>query len=93
MNDATVDSRTHWRPRPPSFAGLVAAAIVFWLSFTPSLLPVPWLYQGLVTGVSVALATPSALSSGGPCGRSSGGRSPGGSCAGLGFLGHSPSPA
>ena len=39
----------------PSFGGLVVAAVFFWLSFTPSLLPVPWLYQGLATGLSVAV--------------------------------------
>ncbi|MEI6727597.1 MAG: alpha/beta-hydrolase N-terminal domain-containing protein, partial [Actinomycetes bacterium] len=55
MNDTTVDSRKRWHPRTPSLSGLAVAAVFFWLSFTPSLLPVPWLYQGLATGVSVAL--------------------------------------
>ena len=54
MKSKKVDSRRHWPPRPPSFGGLVAATVFFWLSFTPSLLPVPWLYQGLATGVSAA---------------------------------------
>ena len=54
MNDATGDTRKRWHPRTPSLCGLAVAAVFFWLSFTPSLLPVPWLYQGLATGVSAA---------------------------------------
>ena len=57
MNDRTGATRSRWRPRTPSLCGLAAAAAFFWLSFTPSLLPVPWLYQGLVTGVSAAAAS------------------------------------
>ncbi len=55
MRDATGESRPRWHPRIPSLCGLAVAAVFFWLSFTPSLLPVPWLYQGLATGVCVAL--------------------------------------
>ena len=55
MKGKKADSRRHWHLRPPSYGGLVAAVVLFWLSFTPSLLPVPWLYQGLATGVSVAV--------------------------------------
>jgi uncharacterized membrane protein len=34
-----------------SFAGLVGALVMFPLSLTPSLLPRPWFYEGLVAGV------------------------------------------
>ena len=45
------------RPRLPhvSLAGIIVGLGFLWLSLTPSLLPVPWLYQGLVCGVSVAI--------------------------------------
>lgn len=38
-----------------NYLGLVGAAIAFCISFLPSLLPRPWLFQGIVTGVSLAI--------------------------------------
>jgi uncharacterized membrane protein len=38
-----------------TFPGLVGALVVFALSLTPSLLPRPWLYEGLVAGVGAVL--------------------------------------
>ncbi|MCB9839835.1 alpha/beta-hydrolase family protein [Candidatus Nomurabacteria bacterium] len=38
-----------------SYLGLVFALIFFLLSLLPSLLPRPWLYQGLISGVSIAI--------------------------------------
>ena len=37
-----------------SYLGLVGAVCAFCISFLPSLLPRPWLFQGIVTGVSLA---------------------------------------
>jgi uncharacterized membrane protein len=37
----------------PCFGGLVVALLFLFLSFTPSLLPRTWLYQGISTGLSV----------------------------------------
>ena len=38
----------------PSIAGSCAALVLMALSYTPSLLPRPWLMQGLITGISMA---------------------------------------
>ncbi len=38
-----------------SFVGLLFAVIFFLLSMLPSLLPRPWLYQGLISGLSMAI--------------------------------------
>ncbi len=38
-----------------SFVGLLLAFIFFLLSMLPSLLPRPWLYQGLISGLSMAV--------------------------------------
>ena len=38
-----------------SFVGLLLACIFFLLSMLPSLLPRPWLYQGLISGLSMAV--------------------------------------
>jgi uncharacterized membrane protein len=39
----------------PNYVGLASATIWFWFSLTPSLLPRPWLMQGIVTGISFAV--------------------------------------
>ena len=41
--------------RPLCFGGLLGALITFWASVFPSLLPRGWLFQGLVSGVTVAI--------------------------------------
>jgi uncharacterized membrane protein len=41
-----------WRPGTPSYGGLIGALALLWLSLTPSLLPLAWLYQGLASGGS-----------------------------------------
>lgn len=38
-----------------NYLGLVLAGLFFCLSMLPSLLPRPWLYQGLISGLSVAV--------------------------------------
>lgn len=38
-----------------NFTGIIFAGIFFCVSLMPSLLPRPWLYQGLISGVSVAV--------------------------------------
>jgi uncharacterized membrane protein len=38
-----------------SFLGLVFAVLFFLISMLPSLLPRPWLYQGLISGLSMAV--------------------------------------
>ena len=38
----------------PSVPGLVLALVFYAVSLTPSLLPLPWLLQALVSGVSAA---------------------------------------
>jgi uncharacterized membrane protein len=38
-----------------SYVGLVFAVIFFLISMLPSLLPRPWLYQGLISGLSMAI--------------------------------------
>lgn len=37
------------------FTGLVFAVIAFCMSVLPSLLPRPWLYQGIISGISIAI--------------------------------------
>ncbi len=37
-----------------NYTGLVCGLIFFYLSFLPSLLPRPWLFQGLISGISLA---------------------------------------
>ncbi len=41
--------------RPLCFGGLLGALIAFWASVFPSLLPRGWLFQGIVSGVTVAI--------------------------------------
>lgn len=49
----------HWMRwiflRPLCFGGLLGALITFWASVFPSLLPRGWLFQGIVSGVTVAI--------------------------------------
>lgn len=54
MNDATHEPRRRWRPAslPAAWAALVVAC----LSMTPSLLPRPGVYQGVVTGITSVIA-------------------------------------
>ena len=52
---------------PPSLVGLAVGLVPVGLSFTPSLLPRPFLMQGVITGICVALATASACSPRGSC--------------------------
>lgn len=42
-------------PRRYVFGGLCGALVCLWLSLTPSLLPRGWLFQGVVSGASVAI--------------------------------------
>lgn len=45
-----------WVVRPRlCFGGLAVALVCFWLSLTPSLLPRGWLFQGVVSGLIVAM--------------------------------------
>lgn len=37
-----------------NYVGILFALFFLWISFLPSLLPRPWLYQGLISGVSIA---------------------------------------
>jgi len=39
----------------PNYLGLVFAALAFQWSLTPSLLPRPWLYEGVIAGIGAAL--------------------------------------
>ncbi|MEV0091196.1 alpha/beta-hydrolase family protein [Streptomyces sp. NPDC050738] len=41
--------------RWPDFTGVCCATVFFWMSLTPSLVPRPWLLQGVVGGISAAL--------------------------------------
>ncbi|MFN8167849.1 MAG: alpha/beta-hydrolase family protein [Candidatus Nanopelagicales bacterium] len=43
------------RRRRPNFLGLVGALLTFGMSITPSLLPRPWLYEGIICGIGAAL--------------------------------------
>lgn len=38
-----------------NYTGLVFGVIFFWLSLLPSLMPRPWLYQGIISGITVAI--------------------------------------
>lgn len=37
-----------------NYCGAVAALLFLWISLLPSLLPRPWLYQGIISGISMA---------------------------------------
>jgi uncharacterized membrane protein len=39
----------------PNYLGLVVAALAFQWSLTPSLLPRPWLFEGMIAGIGAAL--------------------------------------
>lgn len=60
--DSTEGSQPRWRrvrwvfTRRLCFGGLAGALVLFCLSFTPSLVPRTWLFQGLVGGVSAIIA-------------------------------------
>ena len=46
------------RPRllaPPCYAGLVGAVLGFGIALTPSLLPRPWLFEGIIAGLGAAI--------------------------------------
>jgi uncharacterized membrane protein len=47
-------TRRPWFPRP-SFLGLCAAVASFGASITPSLLPRPWLFEGVIAGLGFAI--------------------------------------
>ncbi|MFG3495907.1 alpha/beta hydrolase [Streptomyces sp. NPDC047928] len=49
-----VDPRRVVR-RWPDLTALVAATLFFWLSLTPSLVPRPWLLQGVIGGITAAI--------------------------------------
>lgn len=55
MNRVVELSRLWWARWQPSITGLILAAMAAWVSLMPSLLPRAWHYQGLVTGVSMAV--------------------------------------
>lgn len=55
MNTVLSTLRGWWLRWQPSVTGLVVAALAAWVSLMPSLLPREWQYQGLVTGVSMAV--------------------------------------
>jgi uncharacterized membrane protein len=40
---------------PPSIVGLAASLVLAGISFTPSLLPRPFVMQGVITGISMAV--------------------------------------
>ena len=44
----------HWWPRL-SYAGLAVGTLAFGASLTPSLLPRPWLFEGVIAGIGFAL--------------------------------------
>lgn len=44
-----------WRRVGHDLWGIVGAAVFFTLAFTPSLIPRPWAYQGLVSGIAAAI--------------------------------------
>ncbi|NGO69635.1 alpha/beta hydrolase [Streptomyces boncukensis] len=41
--------------RWPGLAGMWGAALFFWLSLTPSLVPRPWVLQGVIGGITAAI--------------------------------------
>jgi len=41
--------------RPTVFGGLAVGLVFFWVSLTPSLLPRPWVVQGVVSGLTAAI--------------------------------------
>jgi uncharacterized membrane protein len=59
--DRTADATPRWRrtrwvfTRHLCFGGLVGGLVLFCLSMTPSLVPRLWLFQGTVSGISVAV--------------------------------------
>ena len=55
MNTVGTVLKRWWIRWHPSVTGLVVAALLAWVSLMPSLLPRAWYYQGIVTGVSMAL--------------------------------------
>lgn len=55
MNTIVTVLRGWWTRWHPSVTGLVMAALAAWVSLMPSLLPRAWHYQGIVTGVSMAV--------------------------------------
>ena len=55
MNTIVTVLRGWWVRWHPSVTGLVMAALAAWVSLMPSLLPRAWHYQGIVTGVSMAV--------------------------------------
>ncbi|WP_240796650.1 alpha/beta-hydrolase family protein [Streptomyces sp. RFCAC02] len=60
---AAVARHPYWqRPDPdwlirrwPDLTASLAATFFFWLSLTPSLVPRPWYYQGLIGGITAAI--------------------------------------
>ena len=57
-DDSGADRTPPVRRKPrkrPSASGLTVALLFFALSLRPSLLPLPWLYQGLVTGLCISI--------------------------------------
>ncbi|MFF0739263.1 alpha/beta hydrolase [Streptomyces sp. NPDC004111] len=65
---AFLGTLTRWARRPfweapdaswvvrrwPTLAGVLSATAFFWFSLTPSLLPRPWYFQGLIGGITAA---------------------------------------
>ena len=43
------------RRRRPNWAGLVVGLLAFGASITPSLLPRPWLFEGIICGIGAAI--------------------------------------
>ena len=60
MSAPDLTSPTTARPRPrllarPCWAGLVGAVLGFGIALTPSLLPRPWLFEGIIAGLGAAI--------------------------------------
>jgi uncharacterized membrane protein len=49
------ERKERWRPRSPSYGGIIGGLIFLWFSLTPSLLPLAWLYQGIASGGSLVV--------------------------------------
>jgi uncharacterized membrane protein len=57
LDDVGAAQLSWWRRflSRPNFLGLVFAALAFQWSLTPSLLPRPWLFEGVIAGIGAAL--------------------------------------
>lgn len=55
MTNATHGARGWLRRQRPNWLGLVVGVLAFGWSITPSLLPRPWLFEGVICGLGAAL--------------------------------------